>query len=203
MQEQKRGFNMFGILIATNNSHKVQEYRDIFKSYNVKVYSLKDLSINIDPEENEKNYFENALIKINAIKQFTKMPIIADDSGIEIEALGEHFPGIYSHRFMKENGGQIATINMLASKYFGSKAKFHCSIILANLPNTPIEFVGEINGTISKIVKMADFGYDPIFKIDSLNKTYAELDKKEKDKISHRYLASIKLINFLKENKYI
>jgi len=68
---------------------------------------------------------------------------------------------------------------------------------------TPLEFVGEVNGTIAKIVNKDDFGYDPIFKVDSLNKTYAELTKKEKDKISHRYLASIKLLNYLKENKFI
>ena len=66
-----------------------------------------------------------------------------------------------------------------------------------------MEFVGEVNGTIAKIVNKDDFGYDPIFKVDSLNKTYAELTKKEKDKISHRYLASIKPLNYLKENKFI
>src|SRR5574344_169227 len=203
MLEPKKGFNMFEILIATNNQNKVKEYKDIFDGYNVKVYSLKDLNIHVDPEENGKTYYDNALIKVNAIKKYTKLPIIADDSGIEIEALGNHYPGIYSHRYMEENGGQTKTNAMLVSKYLGSKAKFHCSIILGNLPNTPVEFVGEVEGSMSKIINYDDFGYDPIFKVSSINKTYAELSKEEKDKISHRYLASIKLLNYLKENKYI
>jgi Xanthosine triphosphate pyrophosphatase len=194
---------MFEFLVATNNEHKVNEYRDIFSDYNVKICSLKDLGITFDPVENGKTYYENALIKAKAFAKFTKLPIIADDSGIEIPALGNHYPGIYSHRYMEENGGQMQTNEMLVKKYLGSKALFHCSIVLYNLLPTPLEFVGEVNGTIAKIVNKDDFGYDPIFKVDSLNKTYAELTKKEKDKISHRYLASIKLLNYLKENKFI
>jgi Xanthosine triphosphate pyrophosphatase len=195
---------MLEILIATNNQNKVKEYKDIFDGYDVKVYSLKDLNINVDPIENGKTYFENALIKVNAIKPYTTLPIIADDSGIEIEGLGEHYPGIYSHRYMEEHGGQIKTNDMLVKTCLGHKAKFHCSIVLGNIKNkSPIEFVGEVLGSVSEIKNYADFGYDPIFKVNSLNKTYAELSKEEKDKISHRYLASIKLLNYLKENKYI
>lgn len=195
---------MFNILIATNNQNKIKEYKDIFKAYDVKVYSLKDLNIYVDPIENGKTYFENALIKVNAIKPYTNLPIIADDSGIEIDGLGESYPGIYSHRYMEENGGQAKTNDMLVKTCLGHKAKFHCSIVLANLKNKDvIEFVGEVSGSISEIKNKDDFGYDPIFKVASLNKTYAELSKEEKDKISHRYLASIKLLNYLKENKYI
>lgn len=194
---------MFEVLIATNNKFKVKEYIDIFSAYDVKIYTLKDFNITVDPIENGKSYYENCLIKINEFKKYTNLPIICDDSGIEIEGLGKHYPGIYSHRFMESHGGQIPTIEMLSKDYLNNKATFHCSIILANLPNTPLEFVGEVHGKIGKIVKQDAFGYDPIFLVDGINKTYAEIPAKEKDKISHRYLASIKLINYLKTNKYI
>ena len=194
---------MFEILLATNNEHKLKEFREIFKGYNVKIYSLKDLHINVDPEETGKTFYDNALIKCEACKKFTTLPIIADDSGIEIDELGEHFPGIYSHRYMEELGGQEKCLNYLVEHHLGSKAKFHCSIVLINLEEKPIEFVGEVHGTISKIVAKDDFGYDPIFKVDGINKTYAEINPKEKDKLSHRYLASVKLLNYLKEHKYI
>ena len=194
---------MFELLIATNNLHKLKEYKDIFEGYNVKIYSLKDLNIDIEPEETGKTFFENALIKCEACKKYTKIPIISDDSGIEIEELGEHFPGIHSHRYMEEMGGQKKCLEYLVNNHLGSKAKFHCSIVLINVESKPIEFVGEVNGTISNIVKNCDFGYDPIFKLDNINKTFAELNPNEKDKLSHRYLASVKLLNYLKENKYI
>ncbi len=194
---------MFEFLLATNNQHKLKEFREIFKEYDVRIYSLKDLNIDIDPDETGKTFFDNALIKCEACKKFTNLPIIADDSGIEIEELGEHFPGIYSHRYMEEMGGQEKCINYLVEYHLGSKAKFHCSIVLINIEDKPLEFVGEVNGTISKIVANDDFGYDPVFKVDGINKTYAELDPIEKDKLSHRYLASIKLLNYLKENNYI
>jgi len=194
---------MLELVLATNNQKKLKEFIDIFSPYDVKIYSLKDLHILIDPEENGKNYFENALIKAKAVAKFTNLPIIADDSGIEIAALGKHYPGIFSHRYMENNGGQDSTNAMLVSKYSGTKALFHCSIVLYNLLKKPVEFVGEVKGKINNKVIPADFGYDPIFRMDSTNKTYAELSPKEKDKLSHRYLASIKLLEFLKENKYI
>lgn len=194
---------MFKILIATNNSNKLKEYRNIFKDYKVEILSLKDLNIEIDPEENGSTYFENALIKAIACKPYTNLPIISDDSGIEILDLGEHYPGIYSHRYMQSNGGQIPTIKMLEEKHLGSKAIFHTSIALINLTPNPLEFIGEVNGEISKIVKLDSFGYDPIFKVTSLNKTYAEMSSEEKNKVSHRYLASLELLKYLLANKYI
>lgn len=194
---------MLEILIATNNEHKLKEFNDIFKDYEVKLYSLNDLNLNINVDENGKTFYENALIKCNALKKYTSMPIIADDSGIIIDGLGDNFPGIHSHRYMEEKGGQAKCLDYLTKNYLGHKAKFHCSIVLVNLLSEPVEFVGEVSGTISKIVKNAPFGYDPIFKLDSINKTFSELTSKEKDKMSHRYLASIKLLDFLKTNHYI
>lgn len=191
------------ILVATNNEHKVKEFQQIFAPYGIKVHFPKELGLNIDPEENGITYYENALFKANAFAKFTRFPTIADDSGIEIDELGEHIPGIHSHRFMEEKGGQIPTLNFLTENHLNSKARFHCSIVLVNLEEKPLEFVGEVEGHISKIQKMADFGYDPVFFVDNLNKTYSELSKETKNKISHRALAAQNLINYLKGKHYI
>lgn len=189
---------MLEILIASNNKNKIKEYNEIFEGLDIKFYSLKDLNIDIDPEENGKSYFENALIKAKAAAEFTKMPIISDDSGIEIKALKNHLPGIYSHRYMEENGGQIETNKMLVSKYAGSKATFICTIVLYNFKKKPLKFVGKVKGLISDKIYAADFGYDPIFKVKKINKIYGEMSEEEKNKNSHRYFASMKLLKYLK-----
>lgn len=194
---------MFKFLLATNNEHKLKEFKDIFKNYDVQIYSLKDLEIEVSPLEDGNTFYENALIKCKACKDFTTLPIVSDDSGIIIDSLGENFPGIYSQRYMEKMGGQKRCLEYLEKNHQGSKAKFHCSIVILNLEKEPIEFVGEVNGTISKIVKWCDFGYDPIFKINSIQKTFSELDPKTKDKMSHRYLASQKFLNYLKDKNYI
>src|SRR5574344_215742 len=87
-QTQWRKYNMFKLLVASNNQNKIKEYKDIFKGYDVKISSLKDLNIAIDSIENGKTYYENALIKANACKPFSLIPTISDDSGIEIDGLG-------------------------------------------------------------------------------------------------------------------
>ena len=121
------------ICVATNNDHKMGELKDIFKDYAVELYSLKDLNIDVNPDENGKNYAENAFIKASAVAKFTDMPVLSDDSGIEIEALGEHVPGIYSHRYAVEHGGQEITNKMLIEKCAGSKAHFTAHFVLLNL----------------------------------------------------------------------
>lgn len=191
------------ILVASNNENKLKEIRDIFSPYNITIHSPKELNLNIDPDETGSTYFENALIKCNAFKEYVDYPVISDDSGIEIEALGNHYPGIHSHRYMEELGGQVKCIEYVAKNYLGSKCKFHSSIVCVNLDNKPLEFVGEVNGTITEPKVMSNFGYDPIFKINSINKTYSEIPSYEKDKLSHRYLALISFIEYLKNNNYI
>ena len=89
----------FELLVATNNAHKLHEIRQILAPHRIVVYGMKDLNINIgEVIEDGQNYFENALIKAKALQQVTKMPIIADDSGLEILALN-NMPGLHSARF--------------------------------------------------------------------------------------------------------
>ena len=193
------------ICVATNNDHKMGELKDIFKDYAVELYSLKDLNIDVNPDENGKNYAENAFIKASAVAKFTDMPVLSDDSGIEIEALGEHVPGIYSHRYAVEHGGQEITNKMLIEKCAGSKTHFTAHFVLLNLTsNSRHDFEGIVKGKIAdKENGTGGFGYDPIFVPDGYQVSIASLSPSEKNHISHRYRASIALLNLKKNEKYI
>lgn len=192
------------IVIATSNDHKVKEYQEMVRGLNIKFLSLNDINFHNEIIENGKTFEENSLIKALAIKDYTTLPIIADDSGIEIEALGEHFPGIYTHRYALNNGGQEKTNEMLVKTCPNSKAMFTCVITLVNLIDKPLVFKGEFKGRISdKIVTGNGFGYDPIFIPDGLNEPVSTLKDEEKYAISHRGIAFNKLINYLKSNNLI
>ena len=192
------------IIIATSNDHKVKEYQEMVRGLNIKFLSLNDINFHNEIIENGKTFEENSLIKALAIKDYTTLPIIADDSGIEIEALGEHFPGIYTHRYAINSGGQEKTNEMLVKTCPNSKAMFTCVITLVNLIEKPLVFKGEFKGKISdKIVTGNGFGYDPIFIPDGLNEPVSTLKDEEKNAISHRGIAFNKLINYLKSNNLI
>ena len=192
------------IVIATSNDHKVKEYQEMVRGLNIKFLSLNDINFHNEIVENGKTFEENSLIKALAIKDYTTLPIIADDSGIEIEALGEHFPGIYTHRYAINNGGQEKTNEMLVKTCPNSKAMFTCVITLVNLIDKPLVFKGEFKGRISdKIVTGNGFGYDPIFIPDGLDEPVSTLKDEEKNAISHRGIAFNKLINYLKSSNLI
>lgn len=88
------------IILATNNAHKVQEYKSILEKYNIDVISQKDAGINIDVEETGTTFAENAVLKAKAVYNIANIPVIGEDSGIEIDYLGGK-PGVYSHRFLR------------------------------------------------------------------------------------------------------
>src|SRR5574344_1308504 len=89
----------YEIVVATTNDSKMKEYRELIKGLPITLYSIKDLNLNIEVEENGTTYKENALIKAKALQKFTNLPILSDDSGIEINCLGSNFPGIHTHHF--------------------------------------------------------------------------------------------------------
>ena len=160
------------ICVATNNDHKMGELKDIFKDYAVELYSLKDLNIDVNPDENGKNYAENAFIKASAVAKFTDMPV---------------------------------TNRMLIEKCASSKAHFTAHFVLLNLTsNSRHDFEGIVEGKIAnKESGTGGFGYDPIFVPEGYEVSIASLSPSEKNHISHRYRASIALLNFLKNEKYI
>ena len=197
----------FEILLATSNKHKLEEVRKILSPHGIIVYGISDLNLNYEePVEDGLTYKDNALIKAKALQKLTDMPIIADDSGIEIEAL-DNKPGIYTSRFAKEMGGYEETFKYVIKKVEETnknKARFVCDIILVNTENRDLLFEGIAEGTISKEIRgEMGFGYDPIFIPDGYDKTFSELNGDIKNEISHRGRALKKLLTYLRINGLI
>lgn len=194
----------FELILATNNEHKLKEVRQILSPHKIVVYGLNDLNLKPeDVEENADNYYGNALIKAQSVAKLTTMPIIADDSGLEIEAM-DNKPGLRSARFAQEHGGHdkaIAAILDYLKDKGNRKARFVCDIVMLNMEDKPLLFEGIVPGHIAeKAYGEGGFGYDPIFVCEEFNKTYAELSQDEKNKASHRGKALKKLLTYLKIN---
>ena len=194
----------FEIILATNNQHKLKEVRQILSPHKIVVYGLNDLNLKPEEvEENADNYYGNALIKAESVKKLTTMPIIADDSGLEIEAM-DNQPGLHSARFASTCGGHdkaIAKILENLKDKDNRKARFVCDIVLLNVEDKPLLFEGIVQGHIAEQpYGEGGFGYDPIFVADELDKTYAEMNQDEKNKVSHRGKALKKLLTYLKIN---
>lgn len=194
----------YELILATNNAHKLKEVREILSPHKITVYGLNDLNLHPeDVDENADTYAGNALIKAQSIQKLTTMPIIADDSGMEIEAL-DNQPGLHSARFADQHGGHANAIQSILQelkKKDNRKARFVCDIILVNEDEKPLLFEGIVDGHIAEEpFGEGGFGYDPIFVADELNKTYAEMTQEEKNKVSHRGKALKKLLTYLKIN---
>ena len=189
----------YEIVLASNNAHKLKEVREILCPHGIIVYSLND--VNLHPKEVEENapdYYGNALIKAKSVQELTSFPIIADDSGIEIEAL-DNKPGIRSARFASEHGGHALAIEYILKNIKDNrKARFVCDICLLNVDDKPLRFEGIVEGEIAyEPYGEGGFGYDPIFICKETGKTYAEMKQEEKNKFSHRGKALRKLITYL------
>lgn len=187
------------IVVATNNLNKLYEYRVLLKDTGYEVMSLKDIGFMGDIEETGSTFSENAVEKALAVAKFTKYPVIADDSGLCVNAL-DGFPGIYSRRFMEDQPYTVKNqeiINRL-KEYSDKTAKFVASIALVNYERFPQVFVGEVKGIIIDESRGDNgFGYDPIFYVPSLDKTLAEASDEEKNSVSHRANALQGLLNYL------
>lgn len=194
------------LLIASNNAHKIKEFREMFSKYNVEVFSPNDLDIHVNPVEDGETYEANSLIKANALAEFTDMPIIADDSGLNVVALN-NFPGINSSRFANSKGGNKfanpALIEML-KPYEDKSAFFACVITLLNVEDKPVVFKGICPGHImDKPDGENGFGYDPIFFSDEANCSFGTCPEEIKNKYSHRAKALEQLLNYLKNKNLL
>ena len=196
----------FEIILATNNKHKLKEVREILLPHNIIVYGLNDLNLKpAEVEENGKNYAENALIKAKAVQALTKMPVISDDSGLEIMALNKE-PGLHSARYASSLGGHNNAIKEILKRLEDKEdrtARFVCDIVMLNVDDKPLVFEGIAEGTIAK-EKMGEggFGYDPIFISKETNQCFAVMGK-EKNTISHRAKALNKMVTYLKINGFV
>ena len=197
----------YQVVLATNNAHKLNEVRQILSPFGIEVFSLNDLNLHPeDVEENAPNYAGNALIKAKSVQKLTNLPIIADDSGLEVEAL-DNKPGIHSARYASECGGHpnaIKNILDIVNKTGNRTARFVCDIIALNIEKEPLLFEGIANGQIADSpFGEGGFGYDPIFIPNESNKTFAELDQEIKNKLSHRGRALNKFIEYLLNKELI
>ncbi|WP_372995424.1 XTP/dITP diphosphatase [Lutispora sp.] len=188
------------VVAATNNQHKLEEIRAILKDIGYEVLSLDDVGIKIDIEENGTTFRENALIKAREIWRLTGKASIADDSGLEVFALNGE-PGVYSARYAGVEGNEKDKANnkkllqnMKDIPENKRQARFVSAIAFIFSDGKEIITEGYINGAIGHEEKGDNgFGYDPLFIIDGLDKTMAELTSEEKNKISHRANALEKL----------
>ena len=193
------------LVFASNNAHKLEEIRAILgNKFDVK--SLKDIGCNVDIPETGTTFRENALQKARYVKEHFGFDCFADDSGLQVEALGGE-PGVYSARYAVKNGRQVtagnkddANMDVLIEKLAGDenrKACFRTCIALIYEGETHF-FDGVVEGHIIT-EKRGDggFGYDPLFVPDGYEKTFAEMGNEVKNNISHRAKAVEKLAEFL------
>ena len=192
------------IVIASNNIHKISEYRDLFSGTDIEVMSMDEVGISVNPDETGATYEENATVKAEAIARLTNHIVIADDSGLEIKALND-LPGLNSARFAAERGGSKSAnqaILKMMHNVSDRSARFVCVIALSNFGEKTIVFRGECHGTITnQEIGEQGFGYDPIFFSNEAHQPFAKLSKKEKNLYSHRSKAVSKLIQHFLNNK--
>ena len=192
------------IVIASNNIHKISEYRDLFSGTDIEVMSMDEVGISVNPNETGATYEENATVKAEAIARLTNHIVIADDSGLEIKALND-LPGLNSARFAAERGGSKSAnqaILKMMHNVSDRSARFVCVIALSNFDEKTIVFRGECHGTITnQEIGEQGFGYDPIFFSIEAHQPFAQLSKKEKNLYSHRSKAVSKLIQHFLNNK--
>lgn len=190
------------LVFVTNNSHKLEEIRKMLEG-KIEVISLGDLGCNDVIEETSNTLEGNAIIKARHIHDKYNIPCFADDTGLLVDAL-DGAPGVYSARYAGEQCDSEANVNKLLSELKSVEdkqrtAKFQTSIALIDEYGEHI-FNGEIYGRITTERRgQSGFGYDPVFIPNGYSKTFAEMTIDEKNKISHRALAVIKFVNYLKE----
>ncbi len=186
------------IVFATNNQHKLQEVRAIVGQY-FDVLSLRDIECNEEIPENGTTFEENALMKAHYIKDNYGYDCFADDSGLEVVALN-NAPGVYSARYAGEPSDSQRNIEKLMREMQDKKersARFRTSIALL-LDGEEKLFDGCIEGDIINVLRGCNgFGYDPLFVPRGYDITFAEMSSEEKNKISHRAIATQKLIEYL------
>ena len=176
-------------VLATHNPGKLKEMSDILARFGVEVVSPGDLGITVDVEETGTTFAENAMLKAKAICAAAKLPAIADDSGLCVDALNGG-PGVYSARYGGEGLDDTGRYTLLLNNMRGQTtraAHFTCSIACAFPNGDTLTAEGRCDGTIA-FAPMGEggFGYDPVFFVPEKAKTFGQLTAEEKSTISHR-----------------
>lgn len=182
---------MITLVAATNNPHKIIEFREILgKNFDVK--SLKDLGLKVEVDEDADSFYGNAYKKAKAVSDASGFAALADDSGLIVDALGGA-PGVYSARYAGTDGDDEANRKKLLKEMagvtdFGKRtARFHSSVVIVYPDGTSIAGAGDTEGKILFEEKGAGgFGYDCLFYSDDLGKSFGEATPEEKNSVSHR-----------------
>lgn len=192
------------LIVASNNQHKISEIKNILEKLDMDVVSLKDAGIDIEVEEDGKTFEENAYKKAKEVFDIVEDAyVLADDTGLMVDAINGA-PGVYSARFSgeganyeKNNAKLLDLLKDTEDKDRG--AKFVCVMVLIMGESRIVKVRGEIGGRILREPRGKNgFGYDPLFYVEELGKTFAEMSNEEKNSISHRGRALEKLREALK-----
>lgn len=190
------------IVLATKNPGKLREFKKAFEKLPFEILSLENFGELPDAVENGSTFIENARIKARFFSEILKLPCLADDSGLEVDALNGN-PGINSARFAGFHADDGTNNRFLLSELdragiSESKADYRCAIVFVDLKGRELIAEGKLDGVIKKIPRGSNgFGYDPYFYIGE--KTVAEISIEEKEKISHRGQAIHKIVALLED----
>jgi XTP/dITP diphosphohydrolase len=191
---------MIRLCFATNNHHKVEEVRQALNG-KIDLLTLEEINCFEELPETMPTLEGNSLQKATYVFDRYAIPCFADDTGLEVEALNGE-PGVYSARYAGPQKNSENNVQRLLEKLNGCenrKARFRTIFSLVGLEKEPVFFEGVVNGLIATERKgSSGFGYDPVFIPDGTNITFAEMDLAQKNLISHRAIATHKLVNFLK-----
>jgi XTP/dITP diphosphohydrolase len=195
------------ILLASGNKGKVAEFREILEPLGMLVITPKDLGLDVDVEETGTTFQENARLKALAFRRFFSGPILSDDSGLEVDALGGA-PGVYTARYAGPDAdaksNRLKLLKALESflKPEQRKARFQCHLCWLESDGSVTDFTGECEGSISlSEIGEGGFGYDSVFLPQGETRTFAEIPSEEKHAYSHRGKASAALGQYLENRK--
>lgn len=192
------------LLIATKNAGKVRELKELLTDSFFRLRSLNDFAETVEPAETGTTFAENAALKARSYAEQTRVRTLADDSGLEVEALGGA-PGVYSARYAGKNAADAKKIEKLLreineTRSENRRARFVCAMAIANAAGE-IRFRAEgiCDGKIALSASgKGGFGYDPVFIPDGFSETFGELPGSVKQQISHRARATFKIIQYLR-----
>ena len=187
------------LVLASKNQKKLVEMNEILSHLGIQVCSEAEAGVDVEVEETGTTFEENSLLKARAVMEASGMPAIADDSGLEVEALDGR-PGILSARYAPTDKERIAKLLDELKDKENRRARFVCAIAIAINGEVIETFDGEVRGRIVDSPRgESGFGYDPVFQPDGYEQTFGEMPQELKNKISHRAAAFKLALNFVED----
>ena len=194
---------LFTLLIATNNAHKVAEFRRLFADADADLVTPHEAGVALEVPETGATFAENARIKARAFRDATGLPSLADDSGVAVDALGGR-PGVRSARYGGEGLDDAGRVRLLLSEMAGvpeneRACRFHAVLAFAAPDGREETAEGVCDGRLARAPSgLNGFGYDPVFYLPQFGRTMAELEPEEKDAASHRGQAARRMLPLLR-----